>query len=207
MTDFTLFADYDGNFNDVRVRETVLQLTSLSETSRREGLLALEQHFDKLPNRYLLQLLQMVVDGTDPARVRNFGKTCAATLYGNYSNYLDLIALHLVRRVQAEQLDACVDAYAFPDNGVFIRKILDELRSGENRAASKDYQLFLKLATMEDESDRNLLFQILKQSCLRRQRQIADISRKGAQAIQCGDNPRVVLHRLLALTTEKVDVD
>jgi chemotaxis protein MotA len=52
--------------NEIDINRYVLQIVSLSEIARREGILALEDHVDKLDSKFLTKALQMIIDGTDP---------------------------------------------------------------------------------------------------------------------------------------------
>jgi chemotaxis protein MotA len=50
--------------------ETVLELISFAEKSRREGLLSLEDDVDKLENHFLLKGIKMTIDGVDPEIIK-----------------------------------------------------------------------------------------------------------------------------------------
>jgi chemotaxis protein MotA len=52
-------------------KETVVELVSFAEKARREGLLALEDDIEHLPDPFLQKGIRMVVDGVDPDIVRN----------------------------------------------------------------------------------------------------------------------------------------
>jgi chemotaxis protein MotA len=53
----------------------ITTLVSFSEKARREGLLALEDDVNELPDEFLKKGIQLVVDGTDPELVRNIMET------------------------------------------------------------------------------------------------------------------------------------
>ena len=55
--------------------DMILTLISFSEKARREGLLALEDDLDELPDEFLKKGIQLVVDGTDPEMVRRIMET------------------------------------------------------------------------------------------------------------------------------------
>lgn len=50
--------------------ETVLEMISFAEKSRREGLLSLEEEVDKLENKFIQKGVRMMVDGVDPEILR-----------------------------------------------------------------------------------------------------------------------------------------
>jgi len=50
--------------------QVIQQVTSWSQIARKEGLLALENHVDRLPDPFMRKGLQMLVDGVEPGRLR-----------------------------------------------------------------------------------------------------------------------------------------
>jgi len=65
-----LFVPTNRNPNDM-----IITLVSFSEKARREGLLALEDDLDELPDEFLRKGIQLVVDGTDPEMVKRIMET------------------------------------------------------------------------------------------------------------------------------------
>lgn len=61
-----LFRDKKGN-NSV---ELIKEIVEMSQVSRRNGLLALEQQVNNHPNKFMRKGLSMIVDGTDPSYIR-----------------------------------------------------------------------------------------------------------------------------------------
>ncbi len=57
------------------VFETINTIVSFAEKARREGLLSLEQELTNIDNHFLQQGVQLVVDGTDPALVKDILET------------------------------------------------------------------------------------------------------------------------------------
>ncbi|MDA8210561.1 MAG: flagellar motor protein [Clostridia bacterium] len=57
------------------VFETINIIVSFAEKARREGLLSLEQELTNIDNHFLRQGVQLVVDGTDPALVKDILET------------------------------------------------------------------------------------------------------------------------------------
>lgn len=55
--------------------DMIITIVSFSEKARREGLLALEDDLDELPDEFLKKGIQLVVDGTDPEMVRRIMET------------------------------------------------------------------------------------------------------------------------------------
>jgi chemotaxis protein MotA len=54
----------------VNLPEIINTLAAMADKARREGLLALEEESKKIPDPFLRQGIMLVVDGTDPAQVR-----------------------------------------------------------------------------------------------------------------------------------------
>lgn len=57
------------------VFETINVIVTFAEKARREGLLSLEQELTAIDNHFLRQGVQLVVDGTDPALVKDILET------------------------------------------------------------------------------------------------------------------------------------
>lgn len=53
------------------LKEIIKMLVMFAERARREGLLALEGEIDKIDDEFLKKGIQLIVDGTDPALVKN----------------------------------------------------------------------------------------------------------------------------------------
>lgn len=78
------FKDYLAGFASVSkaikkpsfdIPETIKQIISLSNTARKEGLLALEESASNLEDPFLKKGILLIVDGTDPELVRNILET------------------------------------------------------------------------------------------------------------------------------------
>lgn len=71
----------NNNPNDL-----ILTLVSFSEKARREGLLALEDDLDELPDEFLRKGIQLVVDGTDPEMVKRIMETEIEQMMGRHES-------------------------------------------------------------------------------------------------------------------------
>ncbi len=78
------FKDYLGGFKSISkaiknpsfdIPETIKQIINLSNTARKEGLLALEESAGALEDPFLKKGILLIVDGTDPELVRNILET------------------------------------------------------------------------------------------------------------------------------------
>ncbi|MGL5354537.1 MAG: MotA/TolQ/ExbB proton channel family protein, partial [Clostridium sp.] len=61
-----LFRDRKGNDSGELIKEIV----EMSQISRRNGLLSLEQQVNDHPNKFMRKGISMIIDGTDPAYIR-----------------------------------------------------------------------------------------------------------------------------------------
>lgn len=81
---------------EVDINRYVLQIVSLSEIARREGILALEDHVDKLDSKFLTKALQMIIDGTDPEIAKRVMKIEIEALEARHAtgrNFFDMLSL------------------------------------------------------------------------------------------------------------------
>ena len=56
-------------------QEAIAKIVELATIARREGVLALEQHLEGIPDPFMRKGLQLVIDGTDPEVVRDILET------------------------------------------------------------------------------------------------------------------------------------
>lgn len=54
----------------IDMKAYILQIVTLSEKARRDGILALEDELERMNNPFLVKALQMILDGTDPEIVK-----------------------------------------------------------------------------------------------------------------------------------------
>ena len=72
--------------------KTLIQdMVTLSETARREGILALEEKVEELPNKFLKDGLKMVVDGTDQAVIRTIMENEISQKEARHMNWIGVI--------------------------------------------------------------------------------------------------------------------
>jgi chemotaxis protein MotA len=82
--------------SEIDINRYVLQIVSLSEIARREGILALEDHVDKLDSKFLTKALQMIIDGTDPEIAKRVMRIEIEALEDRHAvgrNFFDMLAL------------------------------------------------------------------------------------------------------------------
>ncbi len=65
--------------------DLIKKLVEFSEVARRDGILALENVLDQIPDPFLRQGLQLAVDGTDPELIQDIMETEMDTIESRHS--------------------------------------------------------------------------------------------------------------------------
>ncbi len=164
----------------------ILQLVSLAETARREGLLALENRMDEIDDPFLANGIRMAVDGMSPEVVEsimnteidainarhNYARSVVAN-FGKYAPAFGMIGTLIGLVLMLADLD--------PDTiGVGMAVALLTTLYG----AIVSNLFFLPMADKLGFLNDNEL-------------QVMEITLKGVIAIQAGENPRVIKQKLL----------
>ncbi len=164
------------------------ELVSLADVARREGILALESRLSPDDDRFLARAVRMVVDGYDPSAIE-----------ARLTDELEATdARHTSGRQFFELLGRYCPAFGMVGTLVglvlMLRNMNDPTRIGPGMAVALLTTLYgLVLA--------NGVFLPLSQKLANRSAAeflVKTIILKGVLAIQAGDNPRVVEHKLLA---------
>jgi chemotaxis protein MotA len=164
------------------------ELVALADLARREGILALEGRLSPDDNRFLARAVRMVVDGYDPSAIEaRFTDELEATDARHTSGrqFFDLLGRYCPAFGMVGTLVGLV---------LMLRNMNDPTRIGPGMAVALLTTLYgLVLA--------NGVFLPLSQKLANRSAAeflVKTIILKGVLAIQAGDNPRVVEHKLLA---------
>ncbi|MEW6227803.1 MAG: motility protein A [Bacillota bacterium] len=167
---------------------TISQLISLAEVARREGLLALDNSLGKLKDDFLRHGLQLVVDGVDPAVIREILET-------------DLEAIENRHRMGRKLFDQmALFAPAFGMIGTLIG-LIQMLRNINNPSAIGPGMAVALVTTFYGALLAYLVFiPISGKLAVRAQEEALqkEILIEGILAIQSGDNPRIVEEKLRA---------
>jgi chemotaxis protein MotA len=187
-------------FRDRRenLRELLERIVRLSETARRDGILALEPELEGISDRFLRQGLQMAIDGTDPEALtstltneldqsrarhesgRAFLELVAryAPAYGMLGTLIGLILMLAPTAAHAAGVDGA-GAQGVPLKGMALALVTTFYGVLLANAVA------LPLADKLEEKDRDETLRMQTVIC-------------GIQSIQLGDNPRVVERKLQA---------
>lgn len=167
---------------------TISELISLAEVARREGLLALDRSLGKLGDDFLKHGLQLVVDGVDPAVIREILET-------------DLEAIEDRHRMGRKLFDQmALFAPAFGMIGTLIG-LIQMLRNINNPSAIGPGMAVALVTTFYGAVLAYLVFIPISGKLAVRSQEEAlqkEILIEGILAIQSGDNPRIVEEKLRA---------
>ncbi|MEC9373596.1 MAG: motility protein A, partial [Planctomycetota bacterium] len=161
-------------------------MVGLAEIARRDGILSLENHVAEMDDKFIVQGIQMAVDGTDPELIQQI-------LEQDLEN-------QLTRHDTARSLYASLGRYApaFGMIGTLIGLVamLANMSDPSNIGAGMAVAL---LTTLYGAVLANVFFLPLADKLALRSAEealVKEIIIKGVMSIQAGDNPRVVEQKL-----------
>lgn len=177
-----------------QVNELITTLCGFAEKARREGLLCLERETASIDDDFVRQGIQLVVDGTDPALVRDILET-----------QIDFTDQR--HRTGADMFEA---AGGFsPTMGIIgtvmgLVHVLGNLSDPEALGPSIAVAF---IATLYGVAFANVVYLPLAHKLKlksKRERFMREIALEGILSIQAGDNPSIVREKLRAFLAEKV---
>ena len=170
--------------------EAIMQIVSLAETARRDGLLALENRMEEINDPFLAGGIRMAVDGMSPEVVESIMNTEIDAINGRHTSGQGLIANYGKYCPAFGMIGTLIGL-------VLMLADLDPDTIGKGMAVALLTTLYgavaanLFLLPMADKlgflNDDELL--------------VMDITLKGVIAIQAGENPRVIKQKLLTYVT------
>lgn len=169
--------------------ELIGQLVSFSDRARKEGLLALEDTMDSISDEFMRKGIQLVVDGTDPDIIKTI-------------LYADLNQLQTRHEVGAKVLDdwsKIAPAFGMIGTLVGLIAMLGNI-GGDSAAIGRGMQTAL-VTTLYGSFLANLLLIPWKSKLEDRDRdetRVKEIVIEGILSIQSGDNPRILLEKLVS---------
>ncbi len=174
---------------DLKMPQTIVSLVNLADRARKEGILALEDSIDGLQSFFMRQGVQLVVDGTDPDIIRTI-------LYANLEKMND-------RHGQVHKLFDDWGKYA-PAFGLIgtVIGLIAMLGSigGDIAIIGRGLQTAL-VTTLYGAIMANFLIIPIRSKLEDHDLEeslLLEIMIEGVLAIQSGDNPRILLEKLLA---------
>ncbi|WCL49604.1 motility protein A [Leptospira sp. GIMC2001] len=166
----------------------IITLVSFSEKARREGLLALEDDINDLPEEFLRKGIQLVVDGTDPELVRNIMET-----------EIDNVAKrHLNGRAWWDAWGGLAPGFGMLGTLIGLIAMLNNLGAGDPSLIGSGMAAAL-ITTLYGSLGSNLIAIPFVRKLTRRSEDeliVKQVMVEGTLSIQSGDNPRIVKEKL-----------
>jgi chemotaxis protein MotA len=170
------------------IPEIIKKLVGFSERARREGILCLESELARTEDEFLKSGLQLVIDGTDPALVRDTLET--------------KIAFIAERHHQGASVIETAGGYA-PTMGIVgtVLGLINVLSNIKNPGELAGAIALAFIATLYGISSANLLWLPLASKLKAKhehEQLLKHIMLEGILSLQSGDNPRIVEQKLKA---------
>ncbi len=176
------------------VQELIAILSSFAEKARREGLLSLERETATIDDEFLKQGIQLVVDGTDPALVRDILET-------------QIEFTDQRHKIGADIFEAA-GGYS-PTMGIIgtvmgLVHVLSNLADPDSLGPSIAVAF---IATLYGVAFANVVYLPIGHKLKLKSKQerfVMEIALEGILSIQAGDNPSIVKEKLKAFLSAKV---
>lgn len=166
-------------------------ILQLANTARREGLLALENATESIENRFLKKGIMLIVDGTDPALVKNILETESAYIQDRHANTIGIFA----------SMQGYSPAYGMIGTLIGLINMLAYLDNQDMLAPSMAVAL---VTTFYGTILANIVFgpvaNKLKSYSMTEELE-CEIIMEGVLSIQNGENPRLIKEKLLAFVS------
>ncbi|MFP4432117.1 MAG: motility protein A [Spirochaetaceae bacterium] len=173
---------------DWQEERIINELVGFSERARREGLLALEDNLDQVEDEFMRKGIQLVVDGTDPDIIKNI-------------LYNDLNQIQSRHEVGIKIFDDWGKiAPAFGMIGT-LAGLIAMLANLEDSSAIGSGMALALITTMYGAIFANLVLIPIKSKLEDRDREetrVKEVIIEGILSIQSGDNPRILLEKLVS---------
>jgi chemotaxis protein MotA len=169
-------------------KEIIETIVAVADKARREGLLALESEAKKIDDPYLRQGIELVVDGTDPALVKNVLET--------QINYLT------ERHKKGINFFKSLGGFS-PTLGVLgtVLGLIHALGNTEDAGAMAGSIASAFIATLWGVGAANLVYlPIADKLKLKHEKEVEllEMITEGVLSIHAGENPRVIRTKLMA---------
>jgi len=167
-------------------KQLIETMVGLAEVARRDGILSLENHTAEMEDKFIVQGVQMAVDGTDPDLIHQI-------LMQDLENE---IVRHETSKGLLDSLGRYAPAFGMIGTLIGLVAMLANMEDPSSIGAGMAVAL---LTTLYGAILANLFFLPLADKlALRSQEEalVKEIIIKGVMSIQAGDNPRVVQQKL-----------
>lgn len=169
--------------------ELISQLVGFSDRARKEGLLALEDNLDAVEDEFMRKGIQLVVDGTDPDIIKRI----------LYADLNQLQARHETGIKVFDDWSKIAPAFGMIGTLVGLIAMLGNI-GGDSAAIGRGMQTAL-VTTLYGSFFANLFLIPMKSKLEDRDKEesrVREIVIEGILSIQSGDNPRILLEKLVS---------
>ncbi len=176
------------NTPDWQEERIINDLVGFSDRARREGLLALEDNLDQVEDEFMRKGIQLVVDGTDPDIIKNI----------LYADLNQVQSRHEVGIKLFEDWGKIAPAFGMIGTLLGLIAMLANL---DDQAAIGSGMALALITTMYGAIFANLVLIPIKSKLEDRDKEetrTKEIVIEGILSIQSGDNPRILLEKLVS---------
>ena len=173
---------------DLKEDRNIINLVIFAERARREGLLALEDNLDDVDNEFMRKGIQLVVDGTDPDIIKNILYTELNQIQERHRDGINLFGFW----------GSLTPAFGMVGTLIGLIAMLANL---DNSAGIAQGMATALITTLYGTLMANLVLVPMKHKLIHRDKYEArskEIVIEGILSIQAGDNPRILLEKLLS---------
>jgi len=173
---------------DFGENKLIVDLVYYAEHARREGLLSLEDSLDNMDNDFMRKGIQLVVDGTDPDIIKNILYTELNQIQDRHQDGINLFAFW----------GAIAPAYGMIGTLIGLIAMLADL---DNSSAIAQGMATALITTMYGTIMANIFMLPIRQKLVDRSKyetRSKEIIIEGILSIQAGDNPRILMEKLLS---------
>jgi chemotaxis protein MotA len=174
---------------DWQEEKIISDLVAFSERARREGLLALEDNLDEVEDEFMRKGIQLVVDGTDPDIIKSILYHDLNEIQSRHENGINIF----------DTWSKIAPAFGMIGTLAGLITMLVNL-GGDTSIIGQGMALAL-ITTMYGAIMANLLLIPLKEKLSDRDKEetrVKEIVIEGILSIQSGDNPRILLEKLIS---------
>jgi len=174
------------------IASIITMIGNFSDKARREGILSLEAELSKINDEFLKLGIQLIVDGTDPALVRDILETKIANIEDRHHHGAKIFE----------------DAGGFsPTMGIIgtVLGLISVLSNITNAAELAKSIALAFIATLYGVGAANILWIPLANKLKSKNKQeilIKSIMLEGILSIEAGDNPRIAVQKLKAFLAQ-----
>jgi chemotaxis protein MotA len=173
---------------DWQEEKVISDLVAFSERARREGLLALEDNLDEVEDEFMRKGIQLVVDGTDPDIIKNILYNDLGQIQNRHDSGIKLF----------DDWGKIAPAFGMIGTLIGLIAMLANLEDQSSIAAGMSTAL---ITTLYGAFFANLIIIPFKNKLEDRDKsetRAKEIIIEGILSIQSGDNPRILLEKLIS---------